>query len=244
MHHRHKGRLFWRTGVVLEWEGTDAMVVADRISKRVQIWIRGRDPREMLAVIREQIDHIHETLNRPAVEEMLPCICDECRQSPEPYFHNFADLKTASWKGKTESQCKKSFDNVLISDLLKPYGMEAEVMQERRDEDEYIPDAPSPPKAPEVKVSGKDLWIIGGFLVFAFVTVMGSITLASKYGGGFWPFMAAVIATFAVIAVLAVIGRFMGVFGEGFVAATIDKALQALGLGLSHRPKDRDMTDD
>ena len=59
-------------------------------------------------------------------------------------------------------------------------------------------------KTPEESgVDGKHVWAVGGFVVIAFVVVIGAITLASKYGGGFWSLMGTVVVSFVVIAVLA-----------------------------------------
>ncbi len=82
------------------------------------------------------------------------------------------------------------------------------------------------------KMDVRQLWGVGIFVLVVIVVVMGAITLASKYSGGFWSFMGAVVAIFVIIAVLAVIGRFVGVFGEGTVVAIIDKALEALRVGI------------
>ncbi|MHC4539549.1 MAG: SEFIR domain-containing protein [Planctomycetota bacterium] len=85
----------------------------------------------------------------------------------------------------------------------------------------------------DVKVNVKQLWGVGGFVLVSFVVVIGAITCASRFGGGFWNFMAAVVASFIVLTVLAVIGRFVGVFGEGTVVKFIDAALAALRLGIT-----------
>ena len=89
------------------------------------------------------------------------------------------------------------------------------------------------PSETPVKIDARQVWSIGGFVVLAFVVVIGAITCASRFGGGFWSFMAAVVASFIVLTVLAIIGRFIGVFGEGTVAKFLDAALVALHAGIT-----------
>jgi len=84
-----------------------------------------------------------------------------------------------------------------------------------------------------VKVDVKKLWGIGGFLLIAFVIAIGAITFASRFGGGFWNFIAAIVASFVVLVILAIVGSFLGIFGEGIVAHFLDKALKALSLLIS-----------
>jgi internalin A len=54
----------WRTGVILDWEGNQALVKADKEDKRVFISVRGptsRGRRELLSVIRSQFEHLHRS---------------------------------------------------------------------------------------------------------------------------------------------------------------------------------------
>lgn len=119
MHHRIKGNLYWRNGVILEWDNTEALIISDRISRRIRIWIDGKSPKDLLSIIRQDIDQIHNTLNKPTVKEMLPCICHECKILNEPYFHLFTDLTRALNKGKKTTECKKSYEDVEILQILR-----------------------------------------------------------------------------------------------------------------------------
>jgi internalin A len=64
----------WRTGVILDFEGSRALVKADKEDKRVVISVKGptsRGRRELLSVIRSDFEHIHRSFTfKP--EEMIP----------------------------------------------------------------------------------------------------------------------------------------------------------------------------
>jgi len=62
--HRHiKERLVWRTGMLLACEGTEALVIADLVTNRITIAMRGSSSvrRELLARIREHLEIIHSS---------------------------------------------------------------------------------------------------------------------------------------------------------------------------------------
>jgi len=140
----HKGELYWKNGVVLEREETEAVVISERLSRKIRVWIRGEDKKGLLAIIRHDIDYIHETLNRPDVKEMLPCICGECKGSTEPHFFSFSDLMKLRRKGVRHMQCTKSGQDVSIEGLLGEYGLEEEWDRQRGmdDKDEMGRHAP------------------------------------------------------------------------------------------------------
>lgn len=60
-HIRSAGCPRWRSGVVLRWEGNSALVLGDTVNRRVIIRIDGpvAGRRRLLAVIRDNLDHIH-----------------------------------------------------------------------------------------------------------------------------------------------------------------------------------------
>ncbi len=64
----------WRTGVLLECDGNEALVKADLAANRIYIWVRGpvQRRRELLAQIRGTLGSIHTTLSGLETEEMVP----------------------------------------------------------------------------------------------------------------------------------------------------------------------------
>jgi internalin A len=64
----------WRTGVILHWEGNQALVKADKEDKLVFIAVKGptsRGRRELLSIIRHDFEHIHRSF-KFTPEEMIP----------------------------------------------------------------------------------------------------------------------------------------------------------------------------
>ena len=64
----------WRTGVILDWEGNQALVKADNEAKRVFISVKGptsRVRRELLSVIRHDFEHVHRSF-KFIPQELIP----------------------------------------------------------------------------------------------------------------------------------------------------------------------------
>ena len=73
-HARSKGPERWRTGVVLEFEGSRALVKADVQARKTFISITGPagDRRRLLAVIRSDLERIHGDIKKLHVTEIVP----------------------------------------------------------------------------------------------------------------------------------------------------------------------------
>lgn len=113
-----KNDIYWKNGVVLKREGTEAMISSEALSRKIRIKIRGKDKKSMLSIIRREIDYIHKTLNYPDVKEMIPCICPECQGSNDPNFYDFSTLKKYVAKNRQEITCDKSIAYVSIDKLF------------------------------------------------------------------------------------------------------------------------------
>lgn len=119
-----KEDIYWKSGVVLQRENTEALVVSERLNRKISIWVRSEKKKELLAIIRREIDYIHKTLNYPDVKEMIPCICSKCvvvkQPAEEPHFYEYETLCRFRSKGKIA--CAKSTEDVPIGKLLGDYG--------------------------------------------------------------------------------------------------------------------------
>jgi internalin A len=65
---------YWRSGVVLAYNGSKALVKADREDKKIFIWVSGpeRARRTFLAITRAEFDAIHRTISRIEAAEKVP----------------------------------------------------------------------------------------------------------------------------------------------------------------------------
>ena len=129
--------LVWKNGVQLEIDNTRARVVADNLNRKIVVRIEGKNRVGALAVVRNEIEHIHRTLNAPDVSEMVPCICSECRASEgRPHFFPYDRLEKFLSKGKTEVTCDISVEDVSLLKLLQ--GVDFSSVREPREWDVFI----------------------------------------------------------------------------------------------------------
>ena len=131
-----KEEIYWKNGVILERENTEALVISERLHRKISIWIRGDKKKELMAIIRREIDYIHNTLNNPDVKEMIPCICSQCATAEQAYFYDYQTLCRFRAKGKIA--CEKSTEDVSIEKLLGEYehAEDKEKMEHRRREED------------------------------------------------------------------------------------------------------------
>ncbi len=119
-----KDEMFWKNGVELVFEEATALVVGDTMAKTLKIWAQGPQKRELMAIIRNELNHIHGTLNMKKEEkhykEEIPCNCDACKTSQDPHLFPFDKLKTLAEKRKT-LVCMSSYEDVLPEVLLRGY---------------------------------------------------------------------------------------------------------------------------
>jgi len=118
--------LVWKSGVFLKKDDCVALVKED-ISKEglqvVDVSISG-DPnlrKDFLAYIRGTIDEIHQrSFKNIDIEKMIPCVCERCVASEDPFYFEFSRLLTFVNSGEKEISCEKegSLTKVLISNLV------------------------------------------------------------------------------------------------------------------------------
>ncbi|POZ53039.1 COR domain-containing protein [Methylovulum psychrotolerans] len=67
-------KIYWRTGVVLQLDGNKALVTADIEDKKIFIWVSGTPAtrRELLAIIRKELQHIHRTIKGLSAKARIP----------------------------------------------------------------------------------------------------------------------------------------------------------------------------
>ncbi len=118
--------LCWREGAVLQREGTRALVKVKPLEKRIEIKINGSRKRELLAIIRNQFDHINRSIKKVKITEEIPCNCSEgC-----PHKFDYIQLLNAENVGKNTVDCPVSWKEVQLSALLDGFVKK----EERKDE--------------------------------------------------------------------------------------------------------------
>ncbi len=119
LHHRIANqRLVWKSGVILERNGTRAEVIEDYQRRKITVRLMGADMRGLLAIVDDQLERIHRSLPRLKYEKFLPCHCDVCRKSAEPYAYSLTELKDFAKDG-AGIQCRVSRKLVDAASLIK-----------------------------------------------------------------------------------------------------------------------------
>jgi len=122
MHELIKDKLFWKYGVVLKYENSEAVIISSEINKQISIKVVGKEADKLLAMVRWNFEAIHEKLkvNSPNLTEKVPCICpDNCEFKDKPYLHDYQTLKNFQAKGKKTRECEKSTEDIEIATLLE-----------------------------------------------------------------------------------------------------------------------------
>jgi Leucine-rich repeat (LRR) protein/GTPase SAR1 family protein len=125
--------LVWRLGVILERENTTAEIVESYDSRVISIRISGKNRRDFMTIITEQVDKINAQYEKMKPEKLIPCNCGECRISGKPYFYQYRDLKRRIEKGRREVECGESFKMVNVRSLIDEVINES--MQGRNEEE-------------------------------------------------------------------------------------------------------------
>ncbi|MCW3109706.1 MAG: hypothetical protein JWQ09_4212 [Segetibacter sp.] len=126
-----KKDLLWRTGILLCYDENEAAVKSDEVSKRVYVWVNGADKRGYFSIIRSIFLDINKNLQHPP-EELIPCICSECRESKEPYFFKYSVLLKAKFRQKLEWPCERSAQNVKILKMIDDIIIENEQSKQNK----------------------------------------------------------------------------------------------------------------
>ncbi len=108
----------WRRGVVLEREETTAEIIETYDARKIIIRIFGKNKRDFMTIITEELDGINSQYEKMKVEKMIPCNCDKCKTDDEPYFFEHKKLKRRLDNNISEIDCENSFKKVNIRSLI------------------------------------------------------------------------------------------------------------------------------
>jgi Leucine-rich repeat (LRR) protein len=142
--------LVWKSGVILERDGTRAEVIEDYPRRRITVRVAGPDTRGLLAIIDDQLERIHRSFPRLKYEKYLPCNCEVCRQLPEPFTYSLTELKDFAQTGD-RIQCRVSRKLVDAATLIRDI-FPAALRATRPDE------CPAPEPAPQGEVFVSHAW--------------------------------------------------------------------------------------
>ena len=111
----------WKSGVILQKDGTRAEVIEYYEQKEIRLRINGRYQRDLMTEVILEFDRIHDSFNRLKCDKLIPCNCEECGGSQEPHFYKFEALRKYMAAGE-DVKCDESFEMVnprgLIDDVI------------------------------------------------------------------------------------------------------------------------------
>ncbi|MBF0451284.1 MAG: leucine-rich repeat domain-containing protein [Candidatus Magnetomorum sp.] len=119
---RIKDKCYWRTGLVLKHDTSEALIKSDEIKHKIIIQITGsqHDNTFLRELIMDEMDDIHTQLNRPVVKLGVPCRCEECRNSPSSqYLYQYEKLKKRLNEKQQFILCGYSDNEVSIQRLIE-----------------------------------------------------------------------------------------------------------------------------
>ncbi|ETX00502.1 MAG: hypothetical protein ETSY1_10985 [Candidatus Entotheonella factor] len=187
-HELIENNTYWKNGVVLRWNENRALVVSEPLNRKLIIRVSGDDKAGLLAVIRQELQYIHRTLNNPEVKQMIPCICPTCRRG-NPFFFDYATLHRYRNAGETEIICDTSIQRVPIAKLLsgvlpenRPVPDPLDTTPERVIYAEYYYEGLTVPmkNTPEPSPSPKSPWTTGSFYLLIAVTMLAALAVIGK----------------------------------------------------------------
>ena len=113
----------WKTGVILNKDNTKAEVIEDHGKRKIRIRVSGNNQRDFMTVITHELDKINNLYKRLNFHKLIPCNCQDCKNTQEPHFYSFKTLQNLE-KKTNDVQCLKSGEMVkikkLIDDVIDP----------------------------------------------------------------------------------------------------------------------------
>ena len=114
-------KLVWKTGVILERDGSRAEVTEEYAQRRIRVRVSGPDRRSLLAIVDDHLERLHSAFPRLQYDRFLPCPCPDCSGKPEPYAFPLEKLAKMAARNQ-QIQCHASGEMVdavqLIRDVL------------------------------------------------------------------------------------------------------------------------------
>ncbi len=114
----------WRSGVILNYAQqnhtwAEVMEIYRPHKGEIRIRVRGQQKKELLTIVRHELDKIHKTYPRLKYDELVPCNCTTCKDLATPHFYRLKNLNNRLSKGKFTIECDNDpFEDVNIPRLL------------------------------------------------------------------------------------------------------------------------------
>ncbi|WP_413175371.1 COR domain-containing protein [Anabaena azotica] len=108
----------WRSGVILNKDQTRAEVIENYNQKEIKIRVTGNRKKELLTVITHELDKIHRSFERLKFDTLVPCNCERCIVSENPYAYPLNELREFLVDSAYDIQCRTSRKMVDVRRLI------------------------------------------------------------------------------------------------------------------------------
>jgi len=180
-HPQEEEALVWKTGVILTNGSATAEVLERYHQNTIEIRVRGIRQRDWFLPIAHELDKIHASYNpdlpepgaeRLKVEKLIPCNCDRCRTSSDPWFYELSILYDFIQQRSYDIQCYKSGrKDVSVRGLIDDVVDERTYPDPQRRNDRYYglglendrfsePTLPPPPHNPTLVTNAQGVTVI------------------------------------------------------------------------------------
>ena len=129
IHEFIRSNSFWRTGLIVGYKDSEALITESGINKRIEIVVISEDRVQLLAVIRNKFDTVFKSLDIKRdldYKEYIPCTCLNCENVDSPHFYSMQVLDRYKSKGKKVIVCPDSVEEVEINYLVNGYRKQAD----------------------------------------------------------------------------------------------------------------------
>lgn len=131
-------KIVWEKGAILKKDGCRAQIFESFDPsdgrKLIKIEVQGKRPddrKNVLRDIRQELDKIHlRSFPSLKVFQKIPCNCSACADSTTPYEHDYEQLNQMKIQEVATAQCKTSFQNIPVDQLLEGVFDTSEILQE------------------------------------------------------------------------------------------------------------------
>ncbi|MEM9923344.1 MAG: COR domain-containing protein [Cyanobacteria bacterium P01_D01_bin.50] len=138
-------KLVWRSGVILNQYGTRAEVIENYNQREITVRVCGSEKKGLLEIVNREFEKIHLTFERLQYQILVPCNCNECTVSDNPYSYYLEDLRKRLTKGRFQIECGKSYEMVDVKKLIDDVNFSP---QQENGESKH-PNVPSKPESPK-----------------------------------------------------------------------------------------------
>ncbi|NEP55185.1 MAG: GTPase, partial [Moorea sp. SIO3C2] len=98
---------------------TKAEVIEYYEQREIKIRVTGRHKRDWLTIVTNELDQIHDSYNRLRCSKFIPCNCSTCKNSQNPHFYQFYELRERIAYGKKTIECGSlPYNTVEVSSLI------------------------------------------------------------------------------------------------------------------------------